>query len=74
MRFQAEASVVRQLDLIGRSHKAGRLDRAEMLRTALDNFIATQLTDDSVREFVEQQLGTPALRLHKGQQAPGNSL
>ena len=65
VRFHAEARTVQQLDLIGRSSKAGRMDRSEMLRTALNSFISLQLADDAVRTFVEQNMVTPALRLHR---------
>ena len=64
LKFQAEIHVVRQLDLIGRASGAGSLDRGEMLRVALEEFVASRLADASVRDFVESRLGAPTLRLH----------
>ena len=64
LKFQAEAHVVQQLDLIGRASGSGSLDRSEMLRVALNEFVASRLADDSVRDFVESRFVAPTLRLH----------
>lgn len=64
VKFQAEIYVVQQLDLIGRASGAGSLDRSEMLRVALNEFVTSRLEDESVRDFVESRLGAPTLRLH----------
>lgn len=63
LKFQAEARVVEQLDLVGRSTGLGRLGKGEMLRTALQEFVNSRMADDSIRHFVESQLRAPALKL-----------
>lgn len=52
------------LDLIGRAQRSGRPSRAEQLRVALEEYVATRMADESIREFVQTRLETPALKLH----------